>query len=76
MISTSGEPLQSGAPWVVDRTNVWHSRGIKKLLICTERKARVIDAMISFANSFIVLRRLIREVWYTQRWDGRAKRKP
>ena len=76
VISTSGEPLQAEARWVVERTNAWHTRGFKKLLICTERKARVIDAMISFANSIIVLRRLIREAWYTQRWDARPKRRP
>lgn len=76
VISSSGEPLQAGARWVVERTNAGHTRGFKKLLICTERKARVIDAMISFANSIIVLRRLIREAWYTQRWDARPKRKP
>ena len=76
VISTGGEPLQAGARWVVERTNAWHTRSFKKLLICTERRARVIDAMISFANSIIVLRRLIREAWYTQRWENRPKRKP
>lgn len=76
VISTHGEPLQAGARWVVERTNAWHTRGFKKLLICTERKARVIDAMISLANSIIVLRRLIREAWHTHRWDTRPKRKP
>lgn len=62
--------------WVVERTNAWHTWGFKKLLICAERRARVIDAMISFTNSIIVLRRLIREAWYTQRWDAPPKRKP
>lgn len=76
VISTKGEPLQAGARWVVERTNSWHTRGFKKLLICTERRARVIDAMISLANSIIVLRRLIREAWTTHRWDDRPKRKP
>lgn len=76
VISTNGEPLQAGARWVVKRTNSWHNRGFKKLLVCTERRARVIDAMISFADSIIVLRRLIREAWRTHRWDTRPKRKP
>lgn len=39
VISTKGEPLQAGARWVVERTNSWHNRGFKKLLICTERRA-------------------------------------
>lgn len=76
VISTSGEPLQAGARWVVERTNSWHNRGFKKLLICTERQTRVIDAMISLANSVITLRRLIRQAWHTHRWDTRPKRKP
>ncbi|MGP9649367.1 IS5 family transposase [Glutamicibacter sp. AOP38-B1-38] len=75
-ISTKGEPLQAGVRWVVERTNSWHNRGFKKLAICTERKARVIEAMISLANSIIVLRRLIREAWVTHRWDSRPNRKP
>lgn len=75
-ISEHGEPLQAGARLVVERTNSWHNRGFKKLLICTERKVRVVDAMISLANSIIVLRQLIREAWYTHRWDTRPKRKP
>ncbi|WP_431709822.1 IS5 family transposase [Glutamicibacter uratoxydans] len=75
-ISTKGEPLQAGVRWVVERTNSWHNRGFKKLAICTERKAKVIDAMISLANSIIVIRRLIREAWVTHRWDSRPNRKP
>jgi hypothetical protein len=76
VISAKGEPLQAGARWVVERTNSWHTRGFRKLLICTERRARVIDAMISLANSIIVLRRLIREAWTTHRWDTRPNRTP
>lgn len=75
-ISTKGEPLQAGVRWVVERTNSWHNRGFKKLAICTERKAKVIEAMISLANSIIVIRRLIREAWVTHRWDSRPNRKP
>lgn len=76
VISTSDEPLQTGARWVVERTNAWHNQGFKKLLICPERRARVIDAMISLANRVIVLRRLIREAWTTHRWDSRPTRRP
>lgn len=75
-ISTKGEPLQAGVRWVVERTNAWHNRGFKKLAICTERKVRVIDALISLANSVIVIRRLIGEAWVTHRWDARPNRKP
>lgn len=75
-ISTKGEPLQAGGRWVVERTNSWHNRGFKKLAICIERTARVIEAMISFANSIIIIRRLIREAWVTHRWDARPNRKP
>lgn len=37
-ISTKGEPLQAGARWVVERTNAWHTRASKKLLVNTERR--------------------------------------
>lgn len=75
-ISTKGEPLQVGSRWVVERTNAWHTRGFKKLLVCTERRARVNDAFIAFANAVIIIRRLIREAWSTHRWDTRPARKP
>lgn len=71
-ISTKGEPLLTRVRWVVERTNAWHNRGFKKLAICTERKAKAIEAMISLANS---IRRLTREAWVTHRWASRAIRK-
>lgn len=75
-ISTKGEPLQAGSRWVVERTNAWHTRGFSKLLVCTERRARVNDAFIALANAVIIIRRLIRESWSTHRWDTRPARKP
>ena len=75
-ISTKGEPLQAGARWVVERTNAWHTRGFKKLLVNTERRASVNDAFIALANAIIVTRRLIREAWTTHRWDTHPDRKP
>lgn len=75
-ISTKGEPLQAGARWVVERTNAWHTRGFKKLLINTERRATVNDAFIALANAIIIIRRLIREAWTTHRWEARPERKP
>ena len=76
VISVKGFPLQAGARWVVERTNSWHNRGFKKLAICTERRARVIDAFIAFANAVIITRRLLAEAWLTHRWDTRPNRRP
>lgn len=76
VISTKGEPLQAGARWVVERTNSWHNRGFKKLQVCTERRARVIEAFIALANAIIIVRRLIRQAWTTYRWDTRPDRRP
>src|SRR5690625_1005860 len=75
-ISTNGEPLQAGARWVVERTNAWHNRGFKKLLVNTERRARVNDAFIALANAIILIRQLVRQAWTTHRWDARPERKP
>ncbi|GAB2860106.1 IS5-like element ISCgl6 family transposase [Yaniella soli] len=75
-ISIKGEPLQAGARWVVERTNAWHTRGFKKLLVNTERQATVNDAFIALANAIIVIRRLVRQAWTTHRWDTRPERKP
>lgn len=76
VISKKGFPLQAGARWVAERTNFWHNRGFKKLAICTERRARVIDAFIALANAIIIVRRLIRTAWTTHRWDTRPARRP
>ena len=76
VISIKGFPLQAGRRWVVERTNSWHNRGFRKLAICTERRARVIEAYTALANAVIVLRRLLAEAWLTYRWDSRPKRRP
>ena len=76
VISRKGFPLQAGARWVVERTNSWHTRGFKKLAICTERHTRVIDAFIALANAVIITRRLIRIAWTTHRWNTRPERRP
>ena len=75
-ISTKGEPLQAGARWVVERTNSWHTRGFKKLLVCTERRTRVIEAFIALANAVIIVRRLVRQAWTSYRWEDRPARRP
>jgi hypothetical protein len=57
-------------------TNSWHNRGFKKLQVCTERRTRVIDALIALANAIIIVRRLIRRAWTTHRWHNRPGRRP
>lgn len=76
VISKKGTPLQTGARWVVERTNAWHNRGFRKLQICTEVRTRVIDAFIALAAAIIITRRLIREAWTRYRWDARPDRRP
>lgn len=76
VISKKGEPLQAGARWVVERTNSWHTRGFRKLQICTEVRTCVIDAFIALAAVIIVTRRLIREAWTRYRWEARPARRP
>ncbi len=75
-IRAKGTPLQTGAHWVVERTKSWHTRGFRKLQICTERRISVIDAFIALDEAIIITRRLIREGWIRYRWDSRPKRKP
>ena len=76
LISIKGFPLQAGARWVVERTNSWHTRGFRKLQVCTERRQRVVDAYIALANAIIIIRRLIRTAWTTHRWDARPASRP
>lgn len=76
VISAKGTPLQAGARWVIERTNSWHNRGFKKLLVCTERQTRVIEAFIALANAIIIVRRLLRTAWTSHRWDTRPARRP
>lgn len=77
VIAHKGEaaPLQVGGRWPVERTNAWHNH-YRKLLVCTERRTRVIDFWISFANVLIITGRLIREAWHRYRWDDRPRRVP
>ena len=75
-ISTKGVPLQVGKGWPVERTNTWHTRGFRKLQVCTERRSRVIEAFIALANAIIITRSLIREAWTRYRWRGRPNRRP
>ncbi len=76
VISPKGTPLQTGARWVVERTNSWHNRGFKKLGVCTEKRSRVIEAFIALANAVIIVRRLLAEAWTSHRWNTRPTRRP
>jgi len=68
-------PVQVGLRWVVERTNAWHNAH-RKLVLCTERRARVIDFWVALANAIIIVRRLLRRTWTTHRWDTRPARRP
>ena len=68
-------PLMATTRWVVERTNAWQN-AFKKLVWCTERRTRVIEFYLAFANAVIILRRLIREGWKRYRWDTRPARCP
>ena len=74
-ISPRGTPLQAGRRWVIERTNSWHTRGLRRLQICTEVRTRVIEAFIALANTIITIRNLIHHAWTTHRWDQRPTRK-
>jgi transposase len=69
-------PIDHTRRWAVERTNSWHTRGFRKLAICTERRTRVIEAFIALAGAIITLRRLLRTAWTTHRWDNRPTRRP
>lgn len=69
-------PINHTRRWVVERTNSWYSRGFNFALSCTERRAVVINALLALMTAIIVIRRLIREAWTSQRWDTRPARRP
>ncbi len=68
-------PLTAGKRWVVERTNAW-TNAHKKLVWCTERRARVVDFWLAFSAVIITVGRLIREAWTRYRWADRPRRKP
>jgi Transposase DDE domain len=78
-ISRKGKPAPFWATnrWVVERTSAWRAKlAHKKLVWCTERRARVIDFWVAFSEVVIIVRRLIREGWKRYRWEGRPSRQP
>jgi transposase len=68
-------PVAASQRWPVERTNAW-TNAHKKLVWCTERRARVIDFWLAFSAVIIIVRRLVREGWRRYRWDKRPARKP
>ncbi|CAN5710289.1 IS5-like element ISCgl6 family transposase [soil metagenome] len=76
-ISAHGTPAALAATqrWMVERTNAW-TNAFKKLVWCTERRARVIDFWLAFSAVIIIVRRLVRGGWTRYRWVGRPARSP
>lgn len=68
-------PLTAGKQWVVERTNAW-TNAHKKLVWCTERRARVINFWLACSVVIIIVGRLIRATWTSYRWDTRPSRRP
>jgi hypothetical protein len=68
-------PIQAGQRWVVERTNAW-TNAHKKLVWCTERRARVIAFWIALSAVIIIVGRLIRQAWTQYRWNTRPHRRP
>ena len=77
MIPGKGKPapLQATKRWVVQRTNSWQNPH-KKLVWCTERRARGVGLWIALSGVIIVVRRLVREAWGRYRWKSRHRRRP
>jgi transposase len=65
-------PIQAGQRWHVERTNAWHN-GFNRLQRCYERDEDVIDAFFDLADAIITVRSLIRQAWFTHRWDTRPQ---
>ncbi|HEV2108535.1 MAG TPA: IS5 family transposase [Thermomicrobiales bacterium] len=76
-ISPKGKPAPLAATkrWVVERTHAWINAH-KKLVWCTERRARVIAFWLAFSAVIIIVGRLVRQGWTRYRWEGRPRRRP
>jgi hypothetical protein len=59
----------------VERTHAWHNN-FYQLARCTERRQIVADFYIAFANTVVLVRRLLRRAWILYRWDTRPSRRP
>lgn len=67
--------IQASDRWPVERTHAHFAR-VKKLAVCTEQKAVIVDAYVSLANALLITRRLQDEIWLRYRWEGRPARMP
>jgi transposase len=67
-------PVTAGQRWVIERTNSWMN-AYKKLVWCTERRARIVEFWLAFATVIVIVGRLVREGWRRYRWDDRPTRK-
>ena len=68
-------PIQVGRRWVIERTHAWANQD-GKLRWCTERRRLVVQFWLALANAAIVLGRLLRRAWVSNRWEGRPRRRP
>jgi IS5 family transposase len=68
-------PIQAGRRWPVERTHAW-GNNFGKLRWCTERRRRVVEFWVAFANAIITLGRLVRQAWIRYRWEARPRRRP
>ncbi len=77
MIAPKGQPAPVAATgrWVVERTHAW-TNAHKKLVWCTERRARVIAFWLALSDVILIVRRLIRRGWRQYRWAQRPSRCP
>jgi hypothetical protein len=60
---------------VTERTHAWANQ-YGKLRWCTERRRVVVEFWLLLALALIVVGRLIRRAWTTDRWEGRPRRRP
>jgi hypothetical protein len=67
MAKTNSTACMRLLPYVAVRLTSWQNAH-KMQVLCTERRQRVADFYMAFANAIIIVRRLIREGWKPYRW--------
>ncbi|MEV6170802.1 transposase [Streptomyces sp. NPDC051954] len=63
-------PIHTDGRWGAERTNSWMNN-FGKLRRNTERRRACTEFFLQLATATIVVRSLIRRIWYTPRWDTR-----
>lgn len=61
--------------WHVERTNSWF-RQFGRIARSPERRIAAAEAWMDLTHAVVVTRCLIRESWYSHRWEGRPERNP